>query len=66
MKVSELIGKRYKERPSEATLESHAILLRDGYIRQVANGIYALLPLGLRVIRKIEKIIREEIACRRP
>lgn len=61
MKISKLIGKRYKERPSEASLESHSILLRGGYIRQVANGIYSLLPPGLRVIRKIEKIIREEM-----
>lgn len=47
--------------PREASLVSHAYLLRGGYIRQVANGIYSLLPLGLRVIRKIENIIREEM-----
>jgi len=61
MEISQLIGKRYKERPAETTLESHAILLRGGYIRQVANGIYSLLPLGLRVMRKIEGIIRREM-----
>jgi len=61
MKITNLIGKRYKEKPSEATLESHAFLLRGGYVRQVANGIYSFLPAGLRVIKKIEKIIREEM-----
>jgi prolyl-tRNA synthetase len=61
MRLSQLIGKRFKERPSEAVMESHAFLLRGGYIRQVANGLYSLLPLGLRVKRKIEAIIREEM-----
>lgn len=61
MRMSQLIGHRYKERPAEATLESHALLLRGGYARQVANGIYSLLPAGLRVIRKIERIVREEM-----
>ncbi|MBN2310768.1 MAG: proline--tRNA ligase, partial [Candidatus Hydrogenedentes bacterium] len=61
MRMSELIGNRYKEWPAEATLESHAFLLRGGYARQVANGIYSLLPPGRRVVRKIENIIREEM-----
>ena len=61
MRLSALVGNRYKERPAEAALESHAFLLRGGYARQVANGIYSLLPPGLRVIRKIERIIREEM-----
>jgi prolyl-tRNA synthetase len=61
MLLSQLLGKRTKEVPSEASLVSHSFLLRGGYIRQVANGIYSLLPLGLRVIRKIENIIREEM-----
>ncbi len=61
MRMSDLVGKRYKERPAEATLESHAFLLRGGYARQMANGIYSLLPPGLRVIRKIEAIVREEM-----
>lgn len=61
MRMSQLIGHRYKERPAEATLESHALLLRGGYARQVANGIYSLLPAGLRVVRKIERIVREEM-----
>ena len=61
MRMSQLIGKRFKERPAEASLESHAFLLRGGYARQVAGGIYSLLPPGLRVVRKIEQIIREEM-----
>lgn len=61
MRMSELVGARYKERPAEATLESHAFLLRGGYARQVANGIYSLLPPGFRVCHKIEAIIREEM-----
>lgn len=61
MLINQLIGKRFKEKPSEATLVSHSILLRGGYIRQVANGIYSLLPLGAKVIRKIENIIRQEM-----
>ncbi len=61
MRLSEMVGKRFKERPAEATLESHALLLRGGYARQVANGIYSLLPAGVRVVRKIERILREEM-----
>ena len=61
MRMSQLVGKRFKERPAEATLESHAFLLRGGYARQVASGIYSLLPPGLRVVRKIEGIIRQEM-----
>lgn len=61
MRLSQMVGSRYKERPAEAALESHAFLLRGGYARQVANGIYSLLPPGFRVVRKIEQIIREEM-----
>ncbi len=61
MRMSQLVGKRFKERPAEASLESHAFLLRGGYARQVAGGIYSLLPPGLRVVRKIEAIIRQEM-----
>ena len=61
MRMSQLVGARFKERPAEATLESHAFLLRGGYARQVANGIYSLLPPALRVCQKIEAIIREEM-----
>jgi prolyl-tRNA synthetase len=49
-----------KEAPSDATIVSHQLMLRAGMIKQEAAGIYAWLPLGLRVLRKIEQIVREE------
>jgi prolyl-tRNA synthetase len=61
MRQSDLRGKRLKESPAEASLDSHVFLLRGGYVRQVAGGIYSLLHPGLRVVRKIERIIREEM-----
>ena len=61
MRLSQLVGARFKERPAEATIESHAFLLRGGYARQVAGGIYSLLPPGTRVAAKIERILREEM-----
>jgi prolyl-tRNA synthetase len=53
MKMSLLLGERFKERPSEAMLESHAFLLRGGYMRQVAGGIFSLLPPAKRISQKI-------------
>ncbi len=50
-----------KETPAEATNASHQLLLRGGYIRQIGAGIYDFLPLGLRVLRKIENIVRTEM-----
>jgi prolyl-tRNA synthetase len=50
-----------KEVPSDAEVVSHKLMVRAGMIRQVARGIYDLLPLGLRSVRKIERIIREEL-----
>src|SRR5262249_3983861 len=50
-----------KEAPAEATVASHALLTRGGYMRKEAAGIYSFLPLGWRVIHKIENIIREEM-----
>lgn len=61
MKLSQLIGKRTKDSPKDALTKSHKILVRGGYIRPVAAGIYSILPLGKRIIAKIEKIIREEM-----
>ncbi|QPQ55858.1 proline--tRNA ligase [Allosphingosinicella flava] len=49
-----------KETPSDAQIVSHKLMLRAGLIRQTASGIYAWLPLGLRVLNKIEQIVREE------
>lgn len=61
MLLSKLIGERYKEKPSDANIPSHIFMLKGGYIRQVANGIYTLLPPAKRVVKKIEEIIREEM-----
>ncbi len=50
-----------KEAPADASSVSHALLLRGGYARRVGAGIYSYLPLGVRVLRKIERIVREEL-----
>jgi prolyl-tRNA synthetase len=61
MKVSNLFVQTLREVPNDATLTSHQLLLRGGYIKQLAQGIYSLFPMGKRVMDKIEKIIREEM-----
>lgn len=50
-----------KEAPSDAEITSHKLMLRAGFIRKVAAGIYTWMPMGLRVVRKVEKIVREEM-----
>lgn len=50
-----------KEAPSDATSASHVLLIRGGYVRRVGAGIYSFLPLGLRVLRNVERIVREEM-----
>ena len=61
MKLEKLVGDRFKERPSDCVIDSHALMLRGGYMKYVANGIYSsYLPLR-RITRKIEQIIREEM-----
>src|SRR5262249_39174019 len=50
-----------KEPPADAANASHALLMRGGFIRRVGAGIYEYLPLGLRVLRKIERIVRDEM-----
>jgi prolyl-tRNA synthetase len=61
MRFSKLFGKTLKEIPAEADTLSHQLLLRTGMIQQIAAGVYSYLPLGWRVLRKIEQIIREEM-----
>ncbi len=61
MRQSNLFLKTKKKAPREAKIISHKLLLRGGFISQLASGIYSFLPLGLRVHRKIENIIREEM-----
>ena len=59
--MSTLFGRTQKELPSEARIRSHELLLRAGYIHQVAAGIFSYLPLGLRVLQKISAILRQEM-----
>ena len=60
MRLSRSLVPTIKEIPSEAQVASHRLMLRAGLVRQTSAGIYAWLPLGLRVLRKIEQIVREE------
>ena len=61
MKLINLVGDRFKERPSDCLIDSHALMVRGGYIKYVANGIFSNFPPLKRVTRKIEQIIREEM-----
>ena len=61
MRLSALFAPTLREDPAEAEVPSHRLLLRAGFIRQVAAGVYTTLPIGLRSIRKIEKVVREEM-----
>jgi len=61
MRMSNLLGKRTKEAPKDAQTISHQLILRGGYARQVSTGLFSMLPLGLRVIQKIEAIVRDEM-----
>ena len=61
MRTSQLLLPTLREDPGEAETVSHRLMLRAGLIRKVAAGIYIYLPLGLRIIRKVESIIREEM-----
>jgi prolyl-tRNA synthetase len=61
MRLSQFFLPLIKETPSEAQISSHRLMLRAGMVRQLAAGIYNWLPLGLRVLRNIEQIVREEM-----
>jgi prolyl-tRNA synthetase len=61
MRLSALFAPTLRDDPAEAEIVSHRLLLRGAFIRQVAAGVYTILPLGLRSIRKIERIVREEM-----
>lgn len=61
MKLEKLVGERFKERPADCVIDSHAIMVKGGYIKYMVNGIYSsYLPLR-RIVRKIEQILREEM-----
>src|SRR6476469_7001661 len=59
--MSTLFLRTLREDPADAALPSHRLLVRAGYIRRVSPGIYTWLPLGLRVLRNVERIVREEM-----
>ncbi len=61
MKTSQILISTLREAPADAEIASHQLMLRAGMVRQLASGIYTWLPLGLRVLRKVEAIVRDEM-----
>src|ERR1019366_2144438 len=61
MKASQFFISTLKEAPADAEVASHRLMLRAGFIKRLSAGIYPYMPMGLRVIRKIEQIVREEM-----
>ncbi len=61
MRVSQFFISTLKEAPTEAELPSHILMVRAGYIKKLASGLYTWMPLGLRALRKVEAIVREEM-----
>jgi prolyl-tRNA synthetase len=61
MRLSQLFFTTLREDPADAEMPSHRLLVRAGYVRQLGSGIYSLLPLGYRVNRRVEQVIREEM-----
>jgi len=63
LRMSTLFLRTLREHPADAEVASHRLLVRAGYIRRAAPGIYTWLPLGLRVLRKVEDVVHEEMAA---
>ncbi|MEX2321442.1 MAG: proline--tRNA ligase, partial [Saccharospirillum sp.] len=61
MRASKYLIATVKETPADAVVVSHKLMLRAGMIRKLASGLYTWLPTGLRVLRKVERIVREEM-----
>ena len=61
MKLDKLVGDRFKEKPADCVIDSHALMMRGGYMKYVASGIYSQNPVLKRITKKIEQIIREEM-----
>ena len=61
MKMTQQFGRTLREAPADADIASHQLLIRAGYIRRLASGIYAWLPLGQRVLSKVADIVRAEM-----
>jgi len=61
MRVTKFYLNTLKEAPAEADVVSQKLMLRSGMIKKVSSGIYSWLPLGLRTLRKVEQVVREEM-----
>ena len=61
MKASQFFISTLKEAPADAEVKSHQLMMRGGFIKRLGAGIYSYMPMGLRVIRKVEAIVREEM-----
>ena len=61
MRASQFFLATLKEAPAEAELVSHRLMLRAGLIKRLGSGLYSWMPLGLRVLRKVEAIVRDEM-----
>ena len=61
MRMSKLFSQTLRENSADAEVASHQLLLRGGFIRQLASGIFSYLPLGKRALEKVENIIRKEM-----
>src|SRR5205085_25868 len=61
MRVSHLFGETLREAPADVDIVSHQLLIRAGYVRQLAAGVFSYLPLAHRALRKLEQIMREEM-----
>ncbi|HBL87669.1 MAG TPA: proline--tRNA ligase, partial [Alcanivorax sp.] len=61
MRTSQYLLGTVKQTPADAVVVSHQLMLRAGMVRKLASGLYTWLPSGLRVLRKVERIIREEM-----
>ena len=61
MRVSQMYAPTLREVPAEAEVVSHQLMLRAGFIRKAAGGVYSYLPLAWRVLKKIENMVREEM-----
>jgi prolyl-tRNA synthetase len=61
MRLSHLFFTTLRDDPADAEMPSHRLLVRAGYVRQLGSGIYSLLPLGFRVAKRVEQVIREEL-----
>jgi prolyl-tRNA synthetase len=61
MRMSQLLVRTLREAPADAEVASHQLLVRAGYIRRLASGVYTFLPLGLRVLQRLQQVVRQEL-----